>query len=240
MYQEKQRAKPKYLEPPSQLLVEKEPRELSSAGPLQELHEDLPERALHLIRGLLELLVPHEVGLVVISLELLKQSLEFILVQVLVDLGIEQLLHLVEIGGVEPRGQEGLLDGLLVGLLGGLLGGGRLSSDRHSDGGEPGARGRPGVGQSWGVGEFRDGFEESHLCCHCLELGSGRDFSRTLAFFRAGGNERLLYCGTEELSRGVAGWIRWSGWCNWLMVIMGCDPMEICGLGKGPTRGGWP
>lgn len=98
-----------YLEPPSKFLVEKEARELSSARPLQELNKDLPKWALHLIRSLLKLLIPHEMGLIVISLELLQQSLKLPLLQILVNLPVEQPLHLIEIRRVKPRRQQRLL-----------------------------------------------------------------------------------------------------------------------------------
>lgn len=107
-----------HLEPSSKLFVKKEARELSSARPLQELHKNLSEGALELISSLLELLVPHKVGLVVVSLELLKQSLKLSLVEVLVDLSVEEGLHLIKVSGVEPWCQKGLLDGFLWGLFG--------------------------------------------------------------------------------------------------------------------------
>lgn len=106
-----------YLQPPSELLVQQETRELRGAGALQKLHKDLPQRPLELISRSLELRVPHKVRLVVICLELRGQRLEFRLVQVLVDLHIEQLLHLIEISSVEPGSKERLIDLLHTTLL---------------------------------------------------------------------------------------------------------------------------
>lgn len=107
-----------YLEPPSKFFVKKKARELSSARPLQELNEDLPQRTLHFVSSLLELLVSDEMGLVVVSLELLQQRLEFGLVEVLVNLGVEKGLHLIKISGVKPWGQKGFFD---VGRFGSFL-----------------------------------------------------------------------------------------------------------------------
>lgn len=105
------------LEPPPELLVEQKTRELSSAGPLQKLHENLPKGTLHLISSFLELFVPDEMGQVVIRFELLQQSFEFRLVQILVDFGVKKLLHFIEVSGVESGGEEGLLYDRLCGLL---------------------------------------------------------------------------------------------------------------------------
>lgn len=106
------------LEPAPELLVEEEPGELGGAGALEELDEDLAERALHLVSGGLELGVADEVGLVVVRLELLQQRLELGLVELLVDLGVEEPLHLVEVSGVEPRREKRFLDLRLAPLLG--------------------------------------------------------------------------------------------------------------------------
>lgn len=113
------------LEPAAELLVEEEPGELGGAGALEELDEDLAERALHLVGGLLELGVADEVGLVVVRLELLQQRVELVLVELLVNLGVEELLHLVEVSGVEARREQRLVDLRLAPLLGraGLRGG---------------------------------------------------------------------------------------------------------------------
>lgn len=125
-----------YLEPPSKLFVEKEAREFSSAGPLKELHKDLPEWPLKFVSSFLELLVPHKVCLVVVSLELLEQCLKLILVEVLVDLSVEEGLHLIKVSGVEPWSQEGLLDVALLVACSWLCGGGGWwwwgGSGRHS------------------------------------------------------------------------------------------------------------
>lgn len=149
-----------YLEPPSKFFVKKKARELSSARPLQELNEDLPQRTLHFVSSLLELLVSDEMGLVVVSLELLQQRLEFGLVEVLVNLGVEKGLHLIKISGVKPWGQKGFFD---VGRFGSFLAAGaffcrrgsRGGRRRHLDGGEPRT--------SWWIA--------SKLWAACTELG---------------------------------------------------------------------
>ena len=63
------------LKASSELLVEKEARELCSAGSLKELNEDLASLSLNLISSLLEGLIAHKVLLVVILLELFKHGL---------------------------------------------------------------------------------------------------------------------------------------------------------------------
>lgn len=137
------------LEPASQLLVEEESRELGGAGAFEELDENLSERALHLVGGGLELGVTHEVGLVVVRLELLQQRVELCLVELLVDLGVEEPLHLVEVRGVEPRREQRLLDLRLAPLLGarrlGRRGRGRRGGGGHAeaDHGAAGQRGEP-------------------------------------------------------------------------------------------------
>lgn len=163
-------SKKAYLEPPTELFVEKEAGELSSARPLQELDKDLAERTLNLVGSFLELLVPHEVGLVVVRLELLKQGLELGIVEVLVDLRVEQPLHLVEVRRVEPGCQQGLLDPLLVALLRRLAAGGRRlrgggARHSHAEGWQfPGAT-QP---RSGGGAKLGNGFYQRHFCCHFL------------------------------------------------------------------------
>lgn len=152
-----------YLKPSSKLLVEKKPRELSSARPLQELHKDLPEGTLNFISSLLELLVPNKMGLVVVSLELLQQGFKLSLVEVLVDLSVEKGLHLIKVGGVEPGCEEGLLDCCFGCFLWGPLACAGLWSCRHAD------SEHLGVWCSWVWGrcaELGDGFHKCHLCCH--------------------------------------------------------------------------
>lgn len=56
-------------------------------------------------------------GLVVVSLELLKQGHKLLLVEVLVDLSVEKGFHFIKVSGVEPWGEKALLDDILVGLL---------------------------------------------------------------------------------------------------------------------------
>lgn len=107
-----------YLEPPTQLLVEKKPRKLSSAGPLQELHKDFPHRPLNLVSSLLEFLVPYEMGLVVISLEFLEKGLKLRLAQVLVDFSVEKGLHFIKVRCIESWGEKGLFDGSFCSFLG--------------------------------------------------------------------------------------------------------------------------
>jgi hypothetical protein len=96
--------------------VQKQRSERSSAGALEELDEDLAEWSLHLVGGLLELGVAHEVGL--------QQRVELRLVKLPVDLAVEEEIHLVEVGCVEPRCEWHLLDLRIAALLG--TGGGRL------------------------------------------------------------------------------------------------------------------
>lgn len=108
------------LKPSSELFVKKEARELGSTRPLQELDKDLSEGALEFISSFLELLAPHKMGLVVVGLELLKQSLKLNLVQIVVDFSVEKGLHLIKVGGVEPWCQKCLLDGFLSSGLFGL------------------------------------------------------------------------------------------------------------------------
>jgi hypothetical protein len=139
------------LEPAPELLVEEEPGELRGAGALEELDEYLAERSVHLVRGGLELRVAHEVGLVVVRLELLQQRVELRLVELLVDLGVEEAFHLVEVGGVEPRREQRLLDLRLAPLLGarglgrrGGRGGGRHAEADHGATGQGQAGGGPG------------------------------------------------------------------------------------------------
>lgn len=107
-----------YLEPSAELLVKKETRELGGAGPLQEFDEYLPEWALKLVGGFLEGLVPDEMGLVVVGLELLEECHELFLVEVLVDFGVEESLHLIEVSGVESRGEQSLIDDLFGSFFG--------------------------------------------------------------------------------------------------------------------------
>lgn len=156
------------LEPAAELLVEEEARELGGAGALEELDEDLAERSLHLVCGGLELGVAHEVGLVVVRLELLQQRVELRLVELLVDLGVEELLHLVEVGGVEPRGEQRLLDlrlaPRLLGRRGGCGrrrpgGGGHAEPDHGAAAGE-GQKARGGLRGHPAVVVHRGGVEE--------------------------------------------------------------------------------
>lgn len=140
------------LEPAAELLVEEEAGELSGAGALEELDEDAAGITSDAVGGSLEGIVPHEVLLVEVLPELLEDGHELILVEVGVDLLAEELLHLVEVSGVEAGGEEvlagGLLDtvahllnaGLLVDVRGGAdLEGGAAQALRGSEGGGPGA-----------------------------------------------------------------------------------------------------
>lgn len=148
------------LEPPPKLLVEQKTRELSSAGPLQKLHEDLSEGTLELISCFLELFVPDEMGLVVIRLKLLQQSFKLRLVQILVDFGVKELLHFIEVSGVESGREEGLLYDRLCGLLWlSRLGGGCC---RHGNVGRE-AWAWPWRAEFW---EFGDGFQQRKFGCH--------------------------------------------------------------------------
>lgn len=100
-------------------------------------------------------------GLVVVGLELLKQSLKLGLVQIVVDFGVEKGLHLVKVGGVEPWRQQRLLDGFLRSALALFGGGGR----RHSDHGAPlaaaAASGIPKL-RSRNIAEIGHGFHKRH------------------------------------------------------------------------------
>jgi hypothetical protein len=152
------------LEPAAELLVEEEAGELGGAGALEELDEDLAERALHPVGGGLELGVAHEVGLVVVRLELLQQRVELRLVELLVDLGVEEALHLVEVRGVEPGREQRLLDLRLAPLLGarglGRRGGRGGGGHAEADHGAP----REGqAGEAAAVAVRRGGVEEREL-----------------------------------------------------------------------------
>lgn len=89
-------------------------------------------------------------GLVVVRLELVEQRLELRLVQLLVDLRVEQPLHLVEVRRVEPRRQQRLLYRRLPRLLR-LLGG-------HSSGGGGNAEFEMRVPNNWSA-EWTDGID---------------------------------------------------------------------------------
>ena len=173
------------LEPAAELLVEEEAGELSGAGALEELDEDAAGITSDAVGGSLEGIVPHEVLLVEVLPELLEDGHELILVEVGVDLLAEELLHLVEVGGVEAGGEEvlggSLLDavaseldaGLLIDLGGGAnLDGRALRRLARSGGGEAGGgfagahgelRGDPGRhgggGHSGGHGDWLEGFD---------------------------------------------------------------------------------
>lgn len=161
-----------YLESPSKLFVEKEARELSSARPLQELNKDLSKRSFHFISSFLELLVPNKMCLVIISLELLKQSHKLILVKILVDFSVEKGLHFIKICSVKPWSQKGLLDSSFVYFLPWLFGSSCLLwCCRHFDGKNSWAQRTcwcPCITELrlGDAAEFGDGFDKSHLCCH--------------------------------------------------------------------------
>jgi hypothetical protein len=74
----------------------------SSAGALEEFDEDFAGGAADLVGSVLEGVVAHKVGLVVVSPELGQHGLELVHLQVGVALQAEQVLHLVKIGGVKP------------------------------------------------------------------------------------------------------------------------------------------
>ena len=93
------------LETASQLFVQQESRELGSAGSLQEFDENLSGRSSNLIGGGLEGVIADEMGLVVVSSELVQHSLQLIHSQVWILVQIEQISHLIEIGGVESAHQ---------------------------------------------------------------------------------------------------------------------------------------
>ncbi|KAM0027468.1 hypothetical protein Hdeb2414_s0019g00540571 [Helianthus debilis subsp. tardiflorus] len=96
------KCKKKYLKSSTKLLVQQKARKLSSARPLKKLNKDLPKWALNLIRSLLKLLIPDKMGLVIICFKLLQQGFKLSLIQVLVHLHVEQLLHFIEVCRVEP------------------------------------------------------------------------------------------------------------------------------------------
>ena len=156
-----------YLKPPSQLFIEKKPRELSSTRPLKKLNKNLSKSSLHFISSFLKLLIPHKMRLIIISFELLEQGLKLSLVQILVDFSIEKRLHLIKISGVEPRSEKRLLNRSLVGVLRRLRR--RLrGSCRHFNGGEFGvrewncSRSRASEFES-STAELWNGLDESHL-----------------------------------------------------------------------------
>ena len=132
------------LEAAAELLVQQEAGELRGAGALEELDEDAAGLAGDAVRGGLERVVAHEVLLVEILLELLEDRHELGFVEVGVDLLAEELLHLVEVGGVEAGRQEvlvrSLLDAVARHLQAGLVvhrrarDGGRARRARDADG----------------------------------------------------------------------------------------------------------
>ena len=89
------------LQAAAELLVEEETGELGGAGALEELDEDAALLTGDAVGGLLEGVVADEVLLVEVLLELAEDRDELRLVEVGVDLLVEELLHLVEVGGVE-------------------------------------------------------------------------------------------------------------------------------------------
>ena len=139
------------LQAAAELLVEEETGELGGAGALEELDEDAALLTGDAVGGLLEGVVADEVLLVEVILELAEDRDELRLVEVGVDLLAEELLHLVEVGGVEAGGEEvlggSLLDAVASELDAGLrvdLGGGANLDGRalrrlaRSGGGEAG------------------------------------------------------------------------------------------------------
>ena len=88
------------LEAAAELLVEQKAAKLGRARALEELDEDLARVAVDLVGRALERLVAHEVALVVVVAELGRARLELIGRQVRVDLGAEQVLHLVKVAVV--------------------------------------------------------------------------------------------------------------------------------------------
>jgi hypothetical protein len=101
------------------------------------------------------------VGLVVVRLELLQQRVELRLVELLVDLGVEEALHLVEVGGVEAGSEQRLLDLRLAPLVG-ARGLGRRGGRGHAEA----YHGAPGEGQAdeaASVAVRRGGVDEREL-----------------------------------------------------------------------------
>ena len=155
------------LEPAAELLVEEETGELRGAGALEELDEDAAGFAGDAVGGGLERIVPDEVLLVEVLPELLEDGHELSLVEVGVDLGAEELLHLVEVGGVEAGGEKVLVGGLLdtvahlldaglgVDVRGGAnLEGGAAQALGGCEGGGPGAG---SLGELRGAADGRHG-----------------------------------------------------------------------------------
>ena len=98
------------LDPTAQLFVEKETGEFGCAALLEELHEHLAGFGIELVGRAIELVVANEVMTVVVLAEFFTDRLQFRLIRSQVHGG-----HGLEIGRVEPRREDGVLDGLLDG-----------------------------------------------------------------------------------------------------------------------------
>mmetsp|Transcript_8975 Transcript_8975/g.14259 ORF Transcript_8975/g.14259 Transcript_8975/m.14259 type:complete len:428 (-) Transcript_8975:77-1360(-) len=104
------------LETAAKFLVQQKAGELGGARALKELDEDAARLTRDAVSSSLERVVAHEVLLVEVLTELLQDRHQLRLVEVGVDLGGEELLHLVEVGGVEARGEQVLVRRLLDSL----------------------------------------------------------------------------------------------------------------------------
>lgn len=89
------------LQATSQLFVQKESGELSSARTFEELNEDLASGAGNLLGGGFKSVITDKVLLVVVTAEFGEHCFELCHVEVRVLLDAEKFFHFVEIGGIE-------------------------------------------------------------------------------------------------------------------------------------------